>query len=204
MRIVTFSFASAAILFLFRGQWSLRVDFDFMLQQFSWGDFLVAMALFAVVWYAVLALVCYRSELFGLLGGANGIRAGTPVKVAGLGEKQPARESTGDQASLMGASRLPEGVQVLGSEELMFSGSGGQGRYDQVGLIADVLQELKTVFSELERKAGDKRDFFSMLARVKEEYGPLLGHPSLAALTGFVQEHAPFHLEPEELERLWY
>lgn len=165
---------------------------------------MLAMAMFALAWYSVVVLVCYRTQLFGLFGMANRIRAGTLVNGVRQAKKDPAMAYSRASDSLMGASRLPEGVNVIGSQELRFSGPDPGERYGQLGLAADMLRELKVVFSELERSSGDKRDFFRMLAGVKEVYGPLLGHPSLVALTDFVRKHAPFHLDDEELERLWY
>lgn len=111
-----------------------------------------------------------------------------------------------ESKGLMGAPRLPEGVELLSSAQVAFSAVDGDlgDRVEQVGLVADVLQELKLIFSQLERTAGDKRDFFRLLAKVKEEYGPLSGHPSLWAINQFIAEHAGFHLTPDEIDNLWY
>lgn len=188
--------------------------FDFMLQQFSWGHFLIAMIVLNLVWYVFVALVFYRTEVMAFLGGGGG--GGIPVvNGLGLGEAQPSGKTniSGDERigrevdeALMGASRLPEGVEVKRSSEVSFVSSAldEDGRYDQVGLVADVVQELKLVFLELEKGAGDKRDFFRLLDRVKEEYGPLGGHPSVGALNIFIIERASFHLSADEIDNLWY
>ena len=187
-----------------------------MLQQFSWGAFLIAAIVLNLVWYFFVGLVFYRAEVMAFLGrgdgdaggvGAGGVgRAG---KLQALGEVKDGYDGAIERevdAALMGSSRLPEGVEVKGSAEVRFaaSASGEDSRYDQVGLVADVVEELKELFAALEQKHGDKRDFFVMLARVKEDYGPLGGHPSVGALTGFVVERAPFHLSPDEVDNLWY
>jgi hypothetical protein len=184
-----------------------------MLQQFSWGHFLIAMVVLNLVWYVFLGLVFYRTEVMAFLGRGDG---GNSVGVGdgGVpGKAQPTSKATidGDErierevdVALMGTSRLPKGVEVKSSAQVSFAASDGDGKYDQVGLIADVVQELKELFSELEKRAGDKKDFFRMLLKLKEEYGPLGGHPSLGALTGFIVERASFHLTADEIDNLWY
>ena len=182
-----------------------------MLQQFSWGHFLTAMAVLSLIWYVFVVLVFYRAEVLFFLGGGSGY--GIALGNAGsLGELRPSgKVSREDEeiehevdAVLMGKSKLPEGVEVGSSAQLAFSAPDEDGRYDQLGLVADVVQELKSLFLDLEQTAGDKRDFFRLFEKVKAEYGPLGGHPSVAALTGFIIGRAPFHLTADEIENLWY
>ncbi|MEJ5996613.1 hypothetical protein WG904_19450 [Pedobacter sp. Du54] len=182
-----------------------------MLQQFSWGQFLIAMVVLNLVWYVFVGLVFYRAEVMAFLG--SGAGDGVPLRDGGGSLKvQPSGKGTNSDerierevdAALMGSSRLPEGVEVKSSAQVSFSTSDADGKYDQVGLIADVVQELKEIFSELEKRAGDKKDFFRLLGKLKEEYGPLGGHPSVGALTGFIVERASFHLTADEIDNLWY
>ncbi|WP_165499747.1 hypothetical protein [Pedobacter frigidisoli] len=157
-------------------------------------------------------LFFYRAELNAFLGGGRGGDVGVGVSGGGLGKTGLVVGSrVGDReiemevdAALMGTSKLPDGVEVKSSSQVAFSASKSDGRYDQVGLVADVVQELKVVFLELEKRAGNKKDFFRLLERVKQEYGPLGGHPSVGALTGFVVERASFHLTADEVDNLWY
>lgn len=182
-----------------------------MLQQFSWGHFLIAMILLNVVWYVFVGLVCYRSEVVAFLG--RNAKQFHPGRYQTVGEVRPKinapdpnEEKIGREVddALMGRSRLPAGVQVKTSGELGFAASDIDGRYDELGLVADMVQELKLLFSELEKGAGDKRDFFRQLERLKEEYGPLGGHPSVGALNSFIVERASFHLSADEIDNLWY
>jgi hypothetical protein len=183
-----------------------------MLQQFSWGHFLIATVVLNLVWYVFVVLVFYRAEVMAFLGRGAGDSVPTG-NGGGFVKAQPTGKATSDgdesierevDAALMGSSRLPDGVEVKTSAQVSFSASDGDGRYDQVGLVADVVQELKIVFSELEKKAGDKRDFFRLLERVKDDYGPIGGHPSVGALSAFIVERAPFHLTSDEIDNLWY
>lgn len=205
------SFNKCQFCYRSEGNGALGFDLNSMLQQFSWGYFLIAMIVLNLVWYVVVLLVFYRSELMAFFGGGFG--GGIPMNNGDRAHKTQASgrsitdvkqiELEVDQA-LMGGSRLPDGVQVKSSSEVNFSASGSDGKYEQVGLIADVLQELKLVFFELEKKSWEKMDFFRLLERVKEQYGPLAGHPSVAALSDFIVERAPFHLTKDEIDNLWF
>jgi len=183
-----------------------------MLQQFSWVAFLIASIVLNVVWYVFVGLVFYRAEVTAFLGRGLGVgvqtdNSGTELKVQPYGKTINSSDERIERevdAALMGTSKLPDGVEVKSSAQVSFAALEGDGTYDNVGLVADVVQELKVVFSELDKKAGDKRDFFRLLDRVKEDYRPLSGHPSVGALTAFIAERAPFHLSADELENLWY
>ena len=163
-----------------------------------------------LVWYGFVVLVFYRKELLAFLGSSGGSSAFAQApNPTGTTKSQfqnvpPSGAEKVEEVSLMGGSKLPEGVEVLSSSQVSFSGGDSGDKYEQVGLVADVVQELKIIFSELERTAGDKRDFFRLLAKVKEEYGPLSGHPSLSAINQFIVECAGFHLTQDEIENLWY
>jgi len=192
------------------GNGAFGFDFNVMLQQFSWGHFLVASIVLNLVWYGFVLLVFFRKEVLAFLGSEEGSSALTSVpNPTGTTKSQfqnvPASGAEKvEEVSLMGSSKLPEGVEVLSSSQVSFSGGDLGDKYEQVGLVADVVQVLKIIFSELERTAGDKRDFFRLLAKVKEEYGPLYGHPSLGAINEFIAGRAGFHVTPEEMENLWY
>lgn len=187
-----------------------------MLGGFSWGQFLGCWLALALSWYLVVLLVYYRRELKALLGGRPmvAVQSGSGV---GLAARSRAfvktevldGESAGDVVvgeELMGRSALPQGMSVVDAGSLVFVGDGGgagEARYDQVGLVADVLEELKGIFATLEREAGDKAMFFRLIGELGERYGRIGGHPNIGAINAFVSEHAPFHLSSEELEGLW-
>ncbi|MBB2145773.1 hypothetical protein GM921_09765 [Pedobacter sp. LMG 31464] len=179
-----------------------------MLQQFTWGAFLLASFVLSFLWYCFVLLVFYRREVFGLFGDGlserlphrweKGLESLEENAGGGLGE---GRLVSSD--SLMGRSAMPEGMAVLGMGQLSFGGN-PDGRYEQVGLVADVIQELKLIFARLEKEAGSKLDFFRMLEKVKEDYGKIGAHPNVGAINEFIAAHVPFHLSSEELENLWY
>jgi len=199
-----------------------------MLAEFTWGEFLAAMVLLNALWYAMVVLVLYRKELNGVLGGLGGLSdlgergdrgrerktlANSPAPNTSGGGRaaEAAGKMAGDKSggpvqpeSLMGASRLPDGVEVISSGQVSFSGGSGDGKDEQVGLVVDVVQELKMIFLELEKKDLGKPEFFGRVAAINQEYGPLSGHPSLGAINEFIRISAPFAISDEELDNLWY
>ncbi len=184
-----------------------------MLQQFSWGHFLVASIVLNLIWYGFVVLVFYRAEVMAFLGG-QGESSAIPQASKGnhsggqgrLRDQQRAESviGRGEEASLMGASRLPDGVEVISSSQVAFSGGRGDGKYELVGLVAEGVQELKMIFLELEKKDLGKPEFFGRVAAINEEYGPLSGHPNLGAINEFIRTSAPFSISAEELDNLWY
>jgi len=164
-----------------------------------------------LVWYGFVILVFYRKELNRLFGVVEDSSALNPVPNRSRQSGEPDRARQGQKVvceaakhSLMGVSKLPEGVEVLSSSQVAFSGGGPGDRYDQVGLVADVVQELKLVFAELEASGGGKVEFLRRVAQIKEDFGELVGHPSLGAINGFIRERALFPVSDAELDELWY
>lgn len=179
-----------------------------MMEQFSWQAFWTACLAVNLIWYAAVLLLFYRKELQNFLKkGSVGDEKATDVRSS----KRTPTQQTGDgfesksasSVQLMGQPKLPQGVEVISSNQVSFLAN-EQGRYDQVGLVADVVQELKDIFSKLEKQAGSKADFFKMLEQVKEDYGSISGHPSIGNINDFIRQSAPFHISDEELENLWY
>jgi hypothetical protein len=183
-----------------------------MLQQFTWGQFLLASFVLSFLWYCFVILVFYRKEVLGLLGSGSTVERlphRWEMGVESLEENADGGlDENGLEVSdaLMGKSVMPEGMSVVDMGQLSFAGGdvGTDGRYEQVGLVADVIQELKLIFAKLESDAGSKLDFFRLLEKVKEDYGKIGAHPNVAAINEFIVSHVPFHLSAEELENLWY
>lgn len=182
-----------------------------MLQQFSWGHFLIAMVVLNLVWYVFVLLVFYRAEVLAFLGtGAGGGIVGNGVSSSKAQPSGRAQNSDDERlereidAALMGTSRLPDGVEVKDSSQVSFSALDGNGRYDQVGLVADVVQELKEIFSSLDSSGGGKAEFMRKVSELREDYGQIGGHPSIGAINGFIRERALFPISDSELDELWY
>ena len=178
-----------------------------MLQQFTWQQFLVATLVLTLIWYAGLLVVFYKTGFFGLVGRKTKNVGG------GEGEHLPHRWEKGveevdgldaGQADLMGASRLPEGMSMLTSDAFGFSGGdAADGKMEQLGLVPDVIQEVKAVFAKLSENDGSKRDFLEMMREVRDMFPGVGASPSIGRINSFIAGHAPFHLSAEELEDLW-
>jgi hypothetical protein len=185
-----------------------------MLFPFTMQQFLIAAVVLSLIWYAGIFLWFRRRDLVLKLGGASGSRAGTKVRtklrpgLLGRGSGGVLEEDY-SQEELMGKVKLPEGMELIASEELRFAdrvvGEGGLGlnQSDRLGLIPDVLEEIKEVFGILAKEDGTKQDFMSLMKLVQQKYPRISSHPGLAGLNAFIQGHAPFAISSEELEGLW-
>ena len=176
-----------------------------MLQQFSWTTFLIFFAVLSALWYLALLLTVFRSDAIAFLSGSPSSRSTNSVGDAGSAEKQadPADHE------IMGKSKMPEGLEVVSMCALSFS-VGDQSAYndedlksEQVGLVPDVIQELKEIFGILEKEDGTKQDFFSLAAMISEKYGRIGSNPNIGRINEFIRDHAPFAVTLEELEYLW-
>jgi len=178
-----------------------------MLQQFTWQHFLVATLVLTIIWYAVVILMFYRRDFFTVFSG----KKNSPVNRFKKSEPLPHRWEKGvddisgkevNEPVLMGKSKLPDGVSRVSVEEISFSGPGDD-REQQVGLVPDVIQEIKEVLSLLAAQDGNKKDFFGLMEKVRDNYPKIASNPNIGSLNKFIVEHAPFHLSAEELENLW-
>ena len=165
-----------------------------MLQQFTWQHFLVAALVLSLIWYVVVWFRFYRQRI--KMG--NGIGR-TPLDRLVANRENDAFVADSDE--MMGKPRLPEGLTIVGSEEVRFAGDGTKA--DQIGLIPDLLEDLKLLFQKIAERDGSKADFLRMLENVKSGYPKMGNHPQLAAVNEFIVDHAPFHLTPADIENLW-
>jgi hypothetical protein len=174
-----------------------------MLQQFTWQQFLVATLVLTVIWYVGVVLIFYRKEFFDLLNRKrnSGPRASLPHRWEREVDQLAVSE---DQTELMGASKLPEGMSNTTTDAFGFSGGTSEdSRFEQLGLVPDVLEELKVVFAKLSKIDGNKRDFMDMMSDVREKFPKIASNPNIGRINEFISDHAPFHLSAEELEDIW-
>lgn len=109
----------------------------------------------------------------------------------------------------MGKSKMPEGLEVVSMDALSFSVGDESSsidenhKSDQLGLVPDVIQEIKEIFGIIEKEDGTKQDFFSLAAMISEKYGRIGSNPNIGRVNEFIRDNAPFALTLEELEYLW-
>ena len=176
-----------------------------MLHQFTWQHFLVASLILTLIWYAGVILIFYRKELEGLLktSGKEQVPSG-PLSHHWDEDVDtfPQYPSGSIGERLMGEFKFPEGISTVSSEDFGFSDSLDY-KIDQVGLVPDILEEIKNVFNTLSQQDGTKLDFFNQMQIVKDNYPKIGEHPNLTQINDFISGHAPFYLSKEELENLW-
>lgn len=173
-----------------------------MLEQFTWQEFWLAMLLLTLLWYSGVILTCYRKELNLFLKGPDHPGAGEPLTHRWSEPVAENKETHLENDGVLGLSRPDEGTSTVSMGQISF-GQDEDAKSDQLGLIPDVLQEMKEIFSILEKEDGDKRDFFNMIEMVRAKYGQIGSNPRIVQVNQFIAEHAPFHLSKEELENLW-
>lgn len=172
-----------------------------MLQQFTWQTFLVAAMVLTLIWYAGVILIFYRKELNTFLNGRKYSRQPD--------EPLPHRWENGteqmddeNEEAILGRSQLPEGLTTVNMGGFGFV-QNEDAKEQQVGLVPDVLGEVKSVFSIIAKEDGNKNDFFGLMRLVREKYPKIGSNSNIGYINEFIADHAPFHLSSEELEDLW-
>lgn len=170
-----------------------------MLQQFTWQQFLVASMVLSLIWYLGVILIFYRTEFLRFFNRDDK----SPSSLPHRWEKDvDILEEKLQEDELMGKPKLPDGLSSVAAGSFGFAPS-ERDKADQIGLIPDLLQEIKEVFSLLEKEDGTKNDFFNLMEVVKENYPKIGSHPNIGRINQFISDHAPFHISNEELESLW-
>ena len=168
-----------------------------MLQHFTWPQFLVSALILTLLWYITIVLLYYRKDLKRLLAGKEFNQQNEPLPHAWQDEVD---EIPTDD--LMGKPAKPEGLETVSMNGFGF-GRGNDSKSAQLGLVPDVMEELKTIFNILQKEDGNKSDFFSLLALTKAKHPKIGSDPNIQHINAFVRENAPFMLTNEELENMW-
>lgn len=175
-----------------------------MLHQFSWTNFLVFFAVLSAIWYLALLLTVYRRDAVAFVSGSTN----APLAISAKESKVEVIDDSSAE-EIMGKSKLPDGLAVVSMGALNFSVSGDSAyraedhKSDQLGLVPDVLQELKEIFAILEKEDGTKQDFFSLAGIISEKFGRIGSNPNIGKINEFIRDHAPFAVSLRELEDLW-
>lgn len=180
-----------------------------MLGEWTWQDFGLWAGMLLLCWYGCLCWR-YRKELSGMFGRGRTsygrpLVAGTAKTVSGVGRLGAATSKAlvPDDAGVMGKVRLPEGMEQLGDGDFGFAPLDDEGKLEALGLVADVMEELKGLIADLSAGDGEKADFLAGMESIRGRYPKMAGHPRLAQLNAFILEHVPFALSDVELEGLW-
>jgi len=170
-----------------------------ILKSFTWQHFIVATLVLGIIWYVGIWL-WYRRKGKKPIDTEN---SSTPLPH----RWQKQVDELSPQDDLIGQPTLEPGVQIVEAADFSFADksdtTGLADKSHQLGLVPDVLGEIKSICAILEQKDGNKEDFFAMFEMVKVKYPKIIGYPTTSELNQFIREHVPFHLSDEELEGLW-
>ena len=170
-----------------------------ILQSFSWQHFMLATLVLGIIWYVGIWLY-YRRKGKSPLDAEN-----SSISLPHRWQQQVDELNPSD--ALIGQPNLEPGVQVVEAADFSFADKSNTDKIadksQQLGLVPDVLQEIKAICAILEKKDGNKEDFFAMFEMVKVKYSQIIDYPATSELNQFIREHVPFHLSAEELEGLW-
>lgn len=178
-----------------------------MLQQFTWQQFLIAALLLSLIWYAVLILLFYRKKL------NDGLKKRLPGGPRSQSSYNP-RADDEDHArtepeanDLIGKTAQPEGVTEVEMNMFSFAPKEDidqdQDRDARLGLIPDVLEEIKTISSILETEGGSKEDFISLFKLINSKYPGIKDSKYRQSLDEHIRQSLPFEISQEELDKLW-
>ena len=197
-----------------------------MLHQFTWQQFLVAALILSLLWYGTLVLFFYRKEIREILR-VKHRSAGPPEPLAHAWEEDYEDGLLMKEDNLIGKPALPEGMNQLSMTQFGFAADAGEpsvkaetggnreqkkdfenetiedNREKRLGLIPDVLEELKGIFDVLEKGEGNKQDLMSLFDLVRSKYPGVRDSAQEEALNNFIREHVLFPISDEELHSLW-
>ncbi|WP_304066896.1 hypothetical protein [Pedobacter glucosidilyticus] len=168
-----------------------------MLHQFTWQQFLIAALILTLIWYLAIILLYYRHSVASFLSGDG--KPEQPERIRKEWEEELEDEEV---ENMMGKPAEPEGASSLPMDSIRFAAKSSE-KDEELGLIPDVLEELKTIFNILEKENGDKTDFFSLLQLVKGKYPDIGSNSNIEQINEHILDHLPFQLNQEELENLW-
>lgn len=172
-----------------------------MLHFFTWQQFFVAAALFTIVWYVVIFLLFFKDRV------NFHFRSAPPEKLKREWDEELDDEDE-DADDLIGEQAMPEGISEVEAHMIGFAPKvkdevREDSRETQLGIVPDVLEELKTIFHILERENGTKEDFISLFGMAKAKYSAIAGTPNEAAINDYIRGNVLFPISDEELANLW-
>jgi hypothetical protein len=167
-----------------------------VLPHFTWLQFGIAAIGFLFIWYAVVLLLFCSKQLSAFFA------RGKPAV------NEPLRHVWETEAfmedNLVGEATEPEGVSTHAWNSFGFTGRAKQRLDDELlGLVPDVLEEIKTALHTVETSGGGKEDFINLFKLVSAKYERLKSGPHRPAINEWILENVPFGLSEEELWQLW-
>jgi len=179
-----------------------------MLQHFTWQQFLTAALILTLIWYVGVILIFYRKELNDFLNGKR-TPATPPEPLPHVWDEDFEDEPLSEEENLIGKPILPEGMSRLSMAQFGFAPNvketaiEDEDKETQLGLIPDVMEELKSIFHILDTEHGDKDDFISLFGLVSSKYPKIRNTSNQQALNDYIRENLAFEISNLELDQLW-
>jgi hypothetical protein len=170
-----------------------------MLHQFTWQQFLIAALILTLIWYLAIILLYYRHSVARFLSGNR--KPEQPERIRKEWEEELEDENE-EVENMMGKPAEPEGASSLPMDSIRFAAKASE-KEEELGLVPDVLEELKTIFNILAKENGDKADFFSLLQLVKVKFPGIGSSSNIQSINQHIQDYVPFQLSEEEMQSLW-
>ncbi|MHB8205910.1 hypothetical protein [Mucilaginibacter sp.] len=180
-----------------------------MLKHFTWPQFFIAVVILTLIWYAGVILLFYRRQITDLLKGKRKPSISPEPMQHHWEEDEEYETIAGEEDNLVGKPALPEGMSELSMAQFGFApkiaapAMDDEDKDTQLGLIPDVIEELKSIFHILETEGGGKTDFISLFGLVSTKYPKIRNTPNQQALNDYIRENLPFGISNEELNNLW-
>jgi hypothetical protein len=183
-----------------------------MIQLITWRQYLIFISSATLLYYAVIVLRYYRSEIKNLFSskpptGQN--PEGSPV----MSEHQFVGEPEFDGQQSLSAEELffaatdEEEAEPIEATEQVIKQPEVSTAPDEtflLGPVADFLKELKSGFGLLREADGNKEEFLTLLGILSEKHHQVMQSAYRPLLEVFILELAteqlPFELKPEDLE----
>ncbi len=166
---------------------------------FTWQQFGMAAIVFVLIWYAIVLLLYFRKEAKAFFSHGK-----STARQAALPHVWEDEEFTDGEDDLVGDATEPEGVSTHSWNSFGFTAKPAAIHKDELlGLIPDVLEEIKTALHTVETTGGGKEDFISLFKMVSAKYVRLKDSPHLEAISEWLLENAPFEITRDELTQLW-
>ena len=165
-----------------------------MLKSISWLQFLTVVSAVAVLYYVILALFYYRTEIQLLFSGKR--------------TKEEPTKSTVKSNSLVGKIREEEDIieeSTIGSDELNVADKNQETTL--LGPVADLLKELKGIIDTVAAENIDKAQCISLIKALLVRYPQLLNTKYQKSIDLFIYENGidqfSFDLSMKEVQSLW-
>jgi hypothetical protein len=165
-----------------------------ILLKFIGSHYLLFAALALAVWYGAVLFTFYRDEV------KKRYERRFPKQEAAL----PGGWAEEEDFEPMGAPAEEYGMSTVLAHEVRFMPRRGMiSEEEMLGLVPDVLEEIKRIIHTIETEGGDKSDFISLFKLVAVKYPRMAESRHLLTVNDWLLENCPFPLDEGELVALW-